>query len=288
MSSAPNLPRVHCPADQANAHYNLRVVFPDYPDVLETWRAATRQTHAALKPQCDLRYGDLPLQDYDYFVSGQANAPLLVFIHGGYWQGGDKNDIGFIVEPYVKAGADAAVLNYRLAPDTRIEDMVEDVLQATQHLLAEQQAGRLTFDPQRISLMGHSAGGHLVATLACRMPGAGLPAPAHVFPISGLFDLPPLIPSDINKALGLDAARAEALSPLLMQAPATTRVQTLVGHNETAQFHEQNRVLAQVWPQVEAHHDIADTHHFTVLNALADPAQPAVQAMIKSLLNSPR
>ncbi len=288
MSSDANRPRVHCPADQADAQYNLRVVFPDYPDVLETWRAASRRVHAELAPCCDLRYGELPLQDYDFFASGKANAPLLVFIHGGYWQGGDKNDIGFIVEPYVKAGADAAVLNYRLAPDTRIEDMVEDVLQAMQHLLAQQKAGQLSFDPSRISLMGHSAGGHLVATLACRMPEAGMPAPANVFPISGLFDLPPLIPSAINKALALDAARAEALSPLLMQAPATTRVQTLVGHNETAQFHEQNRVLAQVWPQVQAHHDIADTHHFTVLNALADPAQAAVQAMIKSLLNPKR
>lgn len=287
MRSTASIQRVHCPADQADAQYNLRVVFPDYPDVLGTWQAATRKAHEKLKPKTDLRYGELPLQDYDFFSGGQAGAPLLVFIHGGYWQGGDKNDIGFIVKPFVEAGADAAVLNYRLAPQTPIEDMVEDVLLAMQHLLAEQQAGRLTFDPSRIALMGHSAGGHLVATLACHMPEAGMPAPAHVFPISGLFDLPPLIPSAINKALGLNAERAEALSPLLMQAPSTTRVQTLVGQNETPQFHEQNAALARVWPQVECHHVIAETHHFTVLNALADSSQPAVQAMIKSLFESP-
>lgn len=282
----PDRPRVHCDPSQAETQYNLRQAFPDFPEVLETWRAATREVHAQRQPACDLRYGNEPLQDYDYFASGQANAPLFVFIHGGYWQSGDKSDIGFIVEPFVAAGADAVVLNYRLAPEHPMEAMVDDVMQALRHLHHEQQQGRYTFNPQRLALMGHSAGGHLVTVAACRAPADGIPAPAQVFALSGLFDLPPLLPSSVNNALGLNENRATALSPLLMPAPATTEVHTLIGEHETAQFHEQARVLAQAWPQLRQHHVIANTHHFTVLNALANPAEPAVQAMIHSMFRS--
>lgn len=284
-SPARATPRVHCDPAQAEAQYNLRQAFPDFPDVLETWRAATRQLHARHQPQVNLTYGPQPLQDYDYLASGKPDAPLFVFIHGGYWQSGDKSDIGFIVEPYLAAGADAVVLNYRLAPQHPLEAMVDDVMAALVHLHQGRAQGRYTFNPQRVALMGHSAGGHLVAMAACRADAAGIPAPAHVFAISGLFDLPPLLPSSVNHALGLDHARATALSPLLLAAPDTVQVHTLIGEHETPQFHEQAQVLAQVWPQVRQHHVIANTHHFTVLNALADPAQPAVQAMIGSMLN---
>lgn len=276
--------RVFCDPAESEAQYNLRVAFPDFPDVLASWQAATRRVHAARQPVRDIAYGSGALQDYDFFPCGRPGAPLFVFVHGGYWQGGDKNDVGFIVDPYAAAGADAAVLNYRLAPANRIEEMVDDVLQGLHHLMARREAGELSFDPAKLVLMGHSAGGHLVATVACKAEASGLPAPALVFPVSGLFDLPPLLPSSINHALGLDHARAEALSPLLMTPPADTEFQTVIGEHETAQFHEQARVLAEAWPQVSRHHVVADTHHFTVLNLLADPGQPAVQTMIARML----
>ncbi|MGE4336707.1 MAG: alpha/beta hydrolase [Pigmentiphaga sp.] len=283
MTAQPT-PRVFCDPADAEAQYNLRVAFPDLPEVLVTWQEATDRVNTARQPVRDIAYGSDPLQNYDYFASGRPDAPLFVFVHGGYWQGGDKGGVGFVVDPYVATGADAAVLNYRLAPANRIEEMVDDVLEALRHLMARREAGELTFNPAKLVLMGHSAGGHLVATVACRAEAAGLPAPALVLPVSGLFDLPPLLPSSINHALGLDQTRAEALSPLLMSPPAGTEFQTVIGEHETAQFHEQARVLAEAWPQVSRHHVIADTHHFTVLNLLADPEQPAVRAMIDRML----
>ena len=283
MTAQP-MPRVVCDPAESEAQYNLRVAFPDFPEVLASWQAATRSVHARRHPVRDIAYGPEKLQNYDFFASGRPGAPLFVFVHGGYWQGGDKNDIGFVVEPFVAAGANAAVVNYRLAPANRIEEMVDDVLQALRHLMGRREAGDLDFNPAKLVLMGHSAGGHLVATVACQAEAAGLPAPALVLPVSGLFDLPPLLPSSINDALGLDQTRAEALSPLLMTPPANTEFQTVIGQNETAQFHEQARVLAEVWPRVSRHHVIADTHHFTVLNLLGDPAQPAVRVMVDRML----
>src|SRR5690606_18846626 len=91
---------------------------------------------------------------------------------------------------------------------------------------------------------------------------AGMPAIVNLFPVSGVFDLPPLLPSSINTALGLDQARAEALSPLAWPGPQGTHIHTFIGAGETDQFHRQSAALAATWKV--AHHDsVPDTDHFT-------------------------
>lgn len=77
--------------------------------------------------------------------------------------------------------------------------------------------------------------------------------------------------------------RAEALSPLLMEPPVGTEVQTLIGEDETEQFHEQARAFGLAWPLVSRHHVIAKTHHFTVLNALSNPEHPAMKIIVKRM-----
>jgi len=204
---------------------------------------------------------------------------LLVLIHGGYWQGGDKSDIGFIAAPYVRAGISVAVMNYSLAPQARIEDMVDEVhaLQASVHKMAAQ----MEIDRSRITLMGHSAGAHLACQVAAQRQTQPLRA---VFAVSGVFDLVPLISTSLNKALMLDAARADQLSPVLQNGPGSTRVHTIIGAQETVQFHAQAAVIAACWPQVVAHHVVPNTHHYTVLLPLADERSTVCQAVIGEIL----
>jgi len=274
--------RVHCPTEESEAQYNLRVAFPSYPQTRETWIAASRELERKAKPTLDLAYGDEPLQKLDYYAA-QPNGPLLVFVHGGYWQGGDKADVGFVSRPYVQAGIDVAVINYSLAPAATIEAMVAEVRQSLTWL-ADNAAG-LGFDPRRISLMGHSAGGHLVSMMVAGTPdnAAGMPAIDYVFPISGVFDLAPLRASSVNDALGLDEARAEALSPVAWPGPAQARVHTFVGANETQQFHFQSEALGQAW-SVAKHDSVPGTHHFTVLDVMGDPASAYARAVIDAIL----
>src|SRR5690606_15847013 len=136
----------------------------------------------------------------------------------------------------------------------------------------------------RIAIMGHSAGGHLAAAIAAQAGQGGLPGIRHVFAVSGVFDLPPLLPSSINNALQLDLTRAESLSPITLPAPAHTQVRTLVGGNETRQFHLQSQALGQVWPVV-AHYSVPDTDHFTILNVLADSTSQLTRDLVAALLN---
>ncbi len=277
--------RVHCSEDQSEDQYNLVKVFPHYPTLREAWLMDSAELRKRDGVKVDLAYGDQPLQNLDYYPAGGLAQPLLIFVHGGYWQRGDKGDVGFIGKPYLDAGINVASINYSLAPDAPIEDMVTEVRQAISWLAGR--AGELGFDARRISLMGHSAGGHLVSMMVAQTgaDAALLPAIANVFGISGVYDLPPLLPSSVNNALGLDHARAEALSPIVYQEPASSAVYTFVGEGETAQFHEQAHALGRAWPSVRANHVVPDSDHFSILNVLADAASPSSKAIVKAILN---
>ncbi|MBC7204605.1 MAG: alpha/beta hydrolase, partial [Pusillimonas sp.] len=96
--------RVQCPEALSENGYNLRAAFSDFPDVLKGWQTATQAVIQKLQPEQDVAYGDRPLQNLDFYKAANDRAPLLIFIHGGYWQSGDKSDVGFIAAPYVEAG----------------------------------------------------------------------------------------------------------------------------------------------------------------------------------------
>ena len=274
--------RVQCPVDESESQYNLRAAFPSYPQTREAWLEASRELSSKASPMLDLAYGNQPLQKLDYYPA-ERGGPLLVFVHGGYWQGGDKEDVGFIAGPYLQAGINVAVINYSLAPQARIEDMVHEVQQSLVWLAS--QASQLGFDAQRVSLMGHSAGGHLIAMMVAQTDKPapqGMPSIVNLFPISGVFDLPPLLPSTVNTALGLGEARAEALSPLAWPGPDATYIHTFVGAGETRQFHIQSEMLGRAW-KVQRHDSIPATEHFTVLNVLGDSASEYTQAVIAAI-----
>ena len=275
--------RVLCAEQDCEAGYNLKAAFPDFPQVLQGWQNATVALREAMLSESDIAYGAQPLQKFDFYRAAGSNRPLLIFIHGGYWQGGDKSDIGFIAAPYVRAGISVAVMNYSLAPQASIEQMAEEVHAMLEKIKA--MAAQLDIDASRIALMGHSAGGHLAAYVAAEIAAADKDDPVQaVFAVSGLFDLAPLIPTSLNKALTLNLQRAENLSPVLMAGPSTTRVHTIIGEHETLQFHIQAAVIANCWQQVVAHHVVPETHHYTVLWPLADADSPACQAVIGEIL----
>ena len=275
--------RVMCPEALSEKGYNLRAAFPDFPEVAKGWQDKSAALIARLKPERDIAYGDRPLQNLDFYSAGSALAPVLVFVHGGYWQSGDKDDVGFIAEPYVAAGIHVAVINYSLAPQARIEEMVTEVRRAIKWL--HDNAARFGFDPNQISIMGHSAGGHLVASMVTDTPeNKTLPALRFVFAISGVFDLPPLVPSTVNKALTLDLSRAQALSPAGYRPLPGACVHTIIGEHETLQFHLQSAAIAQQWGSVVTdHHVVPDTHHFTVLDVLADVSSPYSRVIAETI-----
>jgi acetyl esterase/lipase len=177
-------------------------------------------------------YGAAPLQQLDFWrAPGTVPAPLIVFVHGGGWQRGDKQmDTGAPkIAHWTAQGYAVASINYRLVPAATVEQQAGDVAAATAWLHGR--AAQLGIDPSRIVLVGHSAGAHLAA-LAGTDPryfaavGMTLSDVRGVVALDGAaYDVPrqaadagPLMRHVYAKAFGSEQARQQALSPVLQAA----------------------------------------------------------------------
>ncbi len=241
--------------------------------------AAVRRQHAG---RLGLAYGPAASHTLDLFVPAPADAgapppPLLVFIHGGYWQELSKNESLFAAEDCLAAGAAFAAVDYTLAPHATVEQMVLECRQALRWLHAH--AAELGFDGRRIVVAGSSAGAHLGAMCCLRgWPGdadlpAGLPAAAVL--VSGIYELAPLIGTTINAAPALTQASAARVSPLRFDLTGFPPALVCWGEIETDAFKLQSRALAQgieaatgrSVPSVE----VPGRNHFDVILELARP-----------------
>jgi arylformamidase len=277
------------PADQAalDALYNLRVAVPEHPAWFERYAATSAAFRAGAPARLDLPYGDSARQAIDLFLPQAASPPLLVFIHGGYWQALDRKDFSFVAEPLVKAGAAVALVGYDLAPTVGMDTIVGQIRQAIAWL--HRNAGAQGYDGGRIGLAGHSAGGHLAAmALATDWTAHGLPADVvkGVCAVSGVFDLEPIRQCYLNQVVGLDEAQARRHSPVLLRPHNGCPVMVTVGERETEAFHRQSRAYADALD----HHGVPcelvtqpGLDHFAIVMAMADEANPAVRALCDHL-----
>lgn len=266
--------------------YNARAAIPDHPQIFARWAeqaAATRRLRACL---VDLPYGESSAEKLDFFPARSDNAPLFAFIHGGYWRSLDKSDFSWIAPPLVNHGIAVALLNYGLAPKTSLEDIVRQTLRALAWLYRN--ADRYGFDPERIYVSGHSAGGHLTAmTMAALWDVYAPDLPRNLvkggLAISGLYDLEPLAHAPfVNVDLKLDARRARKLSPAYLPPATRAPLYTAVGALESGEFRRQNALIAERWPQNFVRDvPMPGCNHLTVCDELANPASPLFDAAIE-------
>ena len=229
----------------------------------------------------DQPYGSDYWQKVDVFCPKARPAqplPVLVFAHGGAWTHGYKEWMGLMAPVFTATPAVFVSVSYRLAPQHRHPTSLLDCIAALAWV--HRNVAGFGGDPDRISVGGHSAGGHLAGMLsACLWPKLGADLPAGLLhgalSLSGLFDMEPLRHTPfLAPDLGLTAESARRLSPALMPAPAHGNLLALVGGLESEEFHRQNTLIRQAWgkrrvPVCEA---VPGCDHFTVLHELADPA----------------
>jgi arylformamidase len=265
--------------------YNARAAIADHPQIFARWAeqaAATRRLRACL---IDLQYGETSGERLDLFPARNDDSPLLVFIHGGYWRSLDKSDFSWLAPPFVNHGVSVALVNYGLAPRTPLEDIVRQMLRA--HAWLYRNADRYGFDPNRIFVSGHSAGGHLAAMMmAALWPVYAADLPPDLIkgglPISGLFDLEPLIYAPfVNADLLLDHERAQKLSPALMPPATAAPLFTAAGGLESSEFLRQGALIAQAWrANFVRDVTIPGANHLTVCDELANPASALFDAAL--------
>ena len=230
-------------ADALEAQYNLRARRgPDFEDIVERWVERSAKHRAAVGGQIDLNFGEGERDKLDWFSGGNPNGPALLYIHGGYWQRGDKSMYSFIAESFTKHGVSVAVTNYNLTPSVRIGQIPPQIQRAIAWLWHN--ASELGFSRDQFFVSGHSAGGHLTARMmATHWPAIDSQLPQDLIrgaiPISGLYELEPLVHTSINDGPQMDVEEARAESPCNIP-PATIAPQlVVVGGGETEEFFRQ-------------------------------------------------
>src|SRR5512145_2441896 len=268
--------------DQAalDAQYNLRARVPEHPEHFRRWAEAGAEARARLDGHLDQPYGDDPKQRLDYFPAAENGAPLLAFIHGGYWQALDKSDFSYPAPAWVERGVSFASINYPLAPEAGIPEILDSCRAAV--LWLWHNASALGADRKRIFLAGHSAGGHL-ATLLLATDWTSFGAlPADLVKagcsVSGVYDLEPIRLSYQNPVLKLDAATARAMSPIHARPPQDRPLLVAVGGAETAEFLRQQQAFAEGWSAAGARLDqllLDGLNHYQAVDCLADARSTA-------------
>lgn len=267
---------------------NARAAVPEHTDIIQRWQRESAKVRSAEAGLLDLAFGGAPMEQLDFFPAAQPNAPLLVFIHGGYWRSLDKSDFTFIVPGYRKAGFNVALTNYTLAPHASMEEITRQQLRALAWLY--RRAARLDFDRDRIMIAGHSAGGHLAAMMMAahwNVFGQDLPTDlikAGVF-MSGLYDLEPVRHAEfINVDLKLDQASALRLSPAWMPQPNAAPFITAVGDLESDEFKRQTALIGARWQRgFQREIPLHQENHFSICDCFGDESHELFKASCELL-----
>lgn len=263
-------------APELEFQYELRSKEPDFDALVARWMKRCADFRDASDVALDLSYGDAEREVLDLF-RGSAGGPLLVYIHGGYWQRGDKAMYSFVAEPFMQAGVNVALLNYTLTPACRLGDIAPEIRRAISWLWHN--ADEFKFDRDRLSVMGHSAGGHLTAMMmATDWPAYDAAMPKELIysglPISGIFELEPLVHTSINDGPQMDVDEARRESPLFMEPTTDAPQLVLAGGAETPEFKRQSDAYRDKFATDNrrmSRYDVPNENHFGELERLAEP-----------------
>ena len=235
-----------------------------------------RQSQLAIS-RCErvetIAYGDLPTNKIDIALSLSSTTkacPLLMFIHGGYWQEGARQDSMFGADTFTARGIAYAAVGYSLAPNVRLSQIVAECRAALAYI--NKHASSLGIDPGRIVLAGSSAGAQLCSM--CCIDGSVSPSVAGVVLLSGVYELEPLIQTSINDAVGLTAEAAKSNSPLLLMPHSFPDTIITWGEIEPQEFKRQGRAFANHLCDDQREVQVFESalrNHFNLVHDLSNP-----------------
>jgi arylformamidase len=255
--------------EELDAQYNLRVLFPDAASLYETFCAReSEEAREDLVHHLDVPFGPTLAEHVDLYPAVE-DAPVLIYVHGGFWALRTSKEFGFVARGPVSEGVATVVTNYALCPAVTIDEIVRQTRAAV--AWTYENARSFGGDPERIHVAGHSAGGHLVAMLLATDWGGDYGLPAEVIKsatvISGL--LQPKV------QLTWDQVRRN--SPILHVPAAAPPILVAYGEDETDEFKRQSEGFLGAWKENGLSGErlvLAGKNHYDVIDGFLDPASP--------------
>ncbi|MBI5276157.1 MAG: alpha/beta hydrolase [Burkholderiales bacterium] len=257
--------------------YNNRDRVPGSAQYLQRWAAQSADARRTQRCMLDIAYGDAPGEKLDVFPAAEAGAPVLFFIHGGYWRALDKADHSFVAPSFTQEGVCVVVPNYTLCPAVTVPQITMQMVRAL--AWTWRHIGAHGGDRDRITVAGHSAGGHLAGMMAACV----WPAYDHALPdalvrnslaISALHDLEPIMNTPfLQSSLHLTPQQVQQASPAHLPPPLHGELYSVVGGEESEEYLRQNELIRHAWgsrrvPVCEA---LPGLNHFSVLESLVEP-----------------
>ena len=273
--------------EEIELEFNPRAAARNVDERIAAYADASAATRARLDGVLDVRYGPGEKETLDIFPADAPDAPVHLFIHGGYWRAMDKSDYSFIADVFQPAGATTVLVNYDLCPDVTLDTIVVQTMRAI--AWTWRNIARHGGDPGRLYVSGNSAGGHLTAmALAHDWTAEGLPADIikGAIPVTGVFDCEPVPDITVNELVRLDREEARRLSPLRNPPRRTLPVLVAVGGAEPRLWIRMSKDYAALCREhgLECEYmELPGHDHFDIGRAVGDSQSPLAQAMLRMM-----
>lgn len=274
--------------EELDAQYNQNSLVADNSGFKQRKIDDSAAARAGLTCLRDVAYGPSLAEVLDIFPAPVDGAPIQIFIHGGAWKSGHKDEVSFPAPIFVEAGAAYVALNFGEVPDVMLEEQVRQCRAAIAWVWRN--AETFGGDKDRIFVSGHSSGGHVTGMMVVTDWEGVYGLPADIIkgaaPISGMFDLEPVRHSWRNSYLGLDEPRARALSAIHQIPEAPIDLALGFGLGELAEFQRQSCAFAQAWEAAGKSCrliEVPGRNHFEMGADFGNPESPVTRAILDQM-----
>lgn len=273
---------------ELDSQYNLAELGLDIPAYMNFYAENSARVRKQLRCHLDVAFGSTLVEHLDIFPAKQPNAPILVFIHGGYWVMASSKDFSFVAQGLVNANVTVVVVNYALCPKVTIDEIVRQNRSAIAWIYRH--ARSFGADPDQIYVAGHSAGGHLTAMVMATDWENDYGLPDNLIKggcaISGLFDLMPFPYTWLQPKLQLTWAEVLRNSPIHHIPKKAGSLLITYGGEETPEFHRQSQDFLSAWKQQGLTGEyLPQPHenHFTAINGFLDADSQLCRAILQQM-----